>query len=94
MKALFLALFILIGINAEARDPSQVRAFRKLNPCPSTNLTSGACPGWVVDHMIPLCAGGPDHLSNMAWQERQQSYRKDKLERELCRRISRCTKWN
>lgn len=94
MKALVLFLFILVALNVEARDPSQVRAFRKLNPCPSTGLTTGACPGWVVDHMIPLCAGGPDHPSNMAWQERQQSYRKDKLERELCKRISQCQKWS
>lgn len=92
-----LALFVLVvGLlhtgDALARDGSQVRAFRKLHACPATGNHTGACPGWVVDHVIPLCAGGADHPDNMQWQERQASYRKDRDERALCRRIaaSRC----
>lgn len=41
-------------------------------------------PGYVVDHAIPLCAGGPDAIPNLRWQERQASYRKDIFERQLC----------
>lgn len=26
----------------------------------------GACPGWVVDHVVPLACGGVDHRDNMA----------------------------
>jgi hypothetical protein len=49
------------------RSATEVRAFRTENPCPATGRVRGACPGWQVDHPIPLCAGGPDHRSNMAW---------------------------
>jgi hypothetical protein len=26
-----------------------------------------ACPGYVVDHIMPLCAGGADDPANMMW---------------------------
>lgn len=79
-----LCALLLIATLAQARDPAQVRAFRKVNPCPSTGKTSGACQGWVVDHIIPLCWGGDDAPANMQWQEQKASYIKDKFEREAC----------
>lgn len=57
----------LAAATAAARDRSQVRAFRAEHPCPATGQTRGVCPGYHVDHVIPLCAGGPDHHSNMQW---------------------------
>jgi hypothetical protein len=75
----------ILALAALGRDASQVRAFRATHPCPSTNLTTGACPGYVVDHIMPLCIGGPDAPRNMQWQSRADSYRKDALEREVCR---------
>lgn len=83
LAALLWGLFIGV-LAAEARDPAQVRKFRADNPCPVTGKTTGPCPGWVVDHMYPLCAGGKDEPANMAWQERVASYVKDRIERELC----------
>lgn len=70
---------------AEARDPGQVRAFRRLNPCPATGQTDGACPGWVVDHIIPLAVYGPDRPDNMQWQRVEAAKAKDKLEYEAYR---------
>lgn len=49
------------------RSAAAVRAFRKANPCPATGQTTGACPGWQVDHRTPLCCGGPDAPENMRW---------------------------
>lgn len=49
------------------RSPSEVRAFKTDHPCPATNRTRGPCPGWQVDHVIPLCAGGVDKPENMQW---------------------------
>lgn len=45
--------------------------------------------GYVVDHVIPICAGGPDIVSNMQWQEARESYRKDTFERQLCAAMSK-----
>lgn len=84
MRVVLLCL-LLCSLSAEARDPAQVREFRRHNACPATGKTTGACPGWVVDHQLPLCLGGPDHPSNMAWQEYRASLEKDKTERRLCR---------
>lgn len=42
-------------------------AFKKLHPCPATQLTTGACYGWAIDHIIPLACGGCDSVSNMQW---------------------------
>lgn len=53
--------------SALPRDRAQVRAFRAQHPCPVTGATRGACPGWHVDHILPLCAGGADHPRNMQW---------------------------
>lgn len=41
-------------------------------------------PGYVIDHIVPLCAGGPDTIANLKWQLKKESYIKDKFERELC----------
>ena len=62
------------------RDPEQRRAFMHSHPCPSTGRTSGACPGYVVDHVTPLKRGGADAPSNMQWQTRQAANAKDKWE--------------
>lgn len=67
------------------RDPAVARAFQKTHPCPSTGKTTGRCPGYVKDHINPLCAGGADHPSNMQWQTVAQAKKKDRLEREQCK---------
>ena len=77
-------LFLFLASEAQARDPAQVRAFRKANPCPVTQKTAGACPGFVVDHIVPLCFDGADLPSNMQWQEVRASYKKDVFERQAC----------
>ena len=42
-------------------------AFRKLHPCPVNSDLYGACPGWSIDHVIPLVCGGCDSVYNMQW---------------------------
>jgi len=87
VKILLLLLLITIlacPASASARVARQVRAFRAAHPCPATGKPSGPCPGWVVDHVIPLCLGGADAPANMQWQERQESLQKDVLERRAC----------
>jgi hypothetical protein len=52
----------------------------KSHPCPSTGKTYGACPGYVVDHVVPLKRGGVDAPSNMQWQTREAAKAKDRTE--------------
>ena len=54
--------------------------FKHLQPCPFTGTTSGSCPGYVIDHIIPLKRGGRDAPSNMQWQTVEAAKAKDKIE--------------
>lgn len=49
-------------------------------------------PGWVVDHVIPLCACGPDTVENMQWQTGTDAAIKDVLERQQCAAIRKANK--
>jgi hypothetical protein len=40
------------------RSPVARRAFQASHPCPATGSSIGACPGYVVDHIVPLKRGG------------------------------------
>jgi hypothetical protein len=78
-----LVIVLIFPIAAEARIPRdrcEVHAFRLEHPCPSTGLTSGACPGYIVDHRVTLCVGGLDRRENMQWQTVEDAKAKDKWE--------------
>jgi hypothetical protein len=85
--ALVLVAVLLVSVTEAqtSRHRAPIAAFRKANPCPATGETDGACPGYVVDHKYPLCAGGADAPENMQWQEYRESLVKDRLEIALCR---------
>ncbi len=69
MRVVLAAAAVLAATSAESgpRSPAERAAYVRENPCPSTGLRRGACPGWQVDHVVPLCAGGPDERTNMQW---------------------------
>lgn len=49
------------------RSAAVMAEFKRLHPCPATGAPRGACPGYEVDHVQPLCAGGPDAVDNLQW---------------------------
>lgn len=49
------------------RRADVLTAFKKAHPCPVTKLSTGACPGWAIDHVIPLVCGGCDSVNNLQW---------------------------
>ena len=87
MKACAIALAALIVIAAERSGPA-AHQFRKANPCPSTGRIAGACPGWEVDHRIPLCAGGADRPENMQWLTKEKHAEKTREDVMACRKKS------
>lgn len=93
MKALLLLAFGLVLASsaysgAITRDRAQVRAFRAENPCPATGRTRGACPGYHVDHITPLCAGGADRPENMQWITREDHRFKTLVDVRECRKAA------
>ena len=76
--------YIDVAYAKHPRDSKVVREFKRENPCPSNGKKRGACPGWIVDHVIPICAGGADHPSNLQWQTRTDAKMKDREEKKQC----------
>lgn len=67
--------------DAKQKRSHQVTAeFQRLHPCPSTGKKTGACPGWVKDHITALCKGGADGVWNLQWQTVAGAKAKDKWE--------------
>jgi hypothetical protein len=83
------ALGVVLPVSVSAKQPrsaSVMREFQLTHPCPATGRTSGACPGYVKDHVQPLACGGPDAPSNMQWQTRADAKAKDRWETKGCAR--------
>jgi hypothetical protein len=62
------------------RSSTAKHDFQRSHPCPSTGKTTGACPGYVVDHVVPLKRGGGDSPGNMQWQTTADAKAKDERE--------------
>ena len=74
------------------RHRAPLVAFAKAHPCPATGKPVPSCEGYVIDHVVPLCAGGPDEPSNMQWQTHADSLVKDRAERRQCAALRRAAK--
>jgi hypothetical protein len=74
------------GTGTAPRSTAARHAFQAQQPCPSTAGRTGACPGYVVDHVEPLACGGIDAPENMQWQSVAEAKAKDRWERSDCDR--------
>lgn len=92
---LIASLLLGAGVYGASSVPGRDRsaaaraAFIRTHPCPATASSRGPCPGWVVDHIEPLCAGGADAPSNMQWQQLADAKAKDKDEVRKCAALKR-----
>lgn len=92
MRLALLLVLVLLASDADAKQRRSTAAkhrFVKEAPCPATGRASVHCPGYVIDHIEPLCAGGPDRASNMQWQTVSDAKAKDALERRQCAAMRR-----
>jgi hypothetical protein len=89
-----LALLAIAGIAACAapaptapkRAPEVRAEFMRAHPCPANGRTSGACPGFQVDHILAICAGGADSAANMQWLAVDLHKIKTRSDAAACRR--------
>lgn len=86
LPALILAALVAAPAAAESRSPTARAEFKRLHPCPATGSPRGACPGWVIDHVVPLACGGVDAPANMQWQTKADAAAKDREERRGCQK--------
>ncbi|AMO25480.1 HNH endonuclease [Ramlibacter tataouinensis] len=78
-------------VSATERSAAAVLAFKRANPCPSTGERRGACPGWQVDHVKPLCSGGEDTPANMQWLKVDDHRFKTLVDVRECRKMRKAT---
>jgi hypothetical protein len=74
------------------RKESTRVAFIRNTACPATGKHAFPCKGYIIDHIVPLCAGGKDAIENMQWQTTADSYKKDVLERKQCAALKKAVK--
>lgn len=101
LPALQLSILLSLCMQAEAksyRDPKIRAEFQRLNPCPNKEWQirpgtqggrRGACPGWQVDHIEPLCSGAKDELQNLQWLSVEQHRLKTLVDIQRCAIIRR-----
>lgn len=83
-----MAVAFLLAASAHAaqhRSKAVLRAFVNQQACPSTGLHRLPCPGWQMDHIVPLCAGGPDAVENLQWLTREAHKEKTRGDVRYCR---------
>lgn len=49
------------------RSRAVLRQFARVFPCPANLKPVPSCPGWAIDHVVSLAAGGCDSQSNLQW---------------------------
>jgi hypothetical protein len=92
--AIALAVCVILPISASAkehRSTSVKREFQLTHPCPATGLTSGPCPGYVKDHVLPLgCAVLILSLTDSGRRSAMQRQRINGRRRAACDQGSYC----
>jgi hypothetical protein len=67
LLALLLLLVPFVNASTQPRSHAAKLAFQREHPCPANGARRGRCPGYQIDHKIPLHCDGPDSPDNMQW---------------------------
>ena len=67
------------------RSKMVLRAFVNQQACPATGQHRLPCPGYHIDHIVALCAGGADSVDNLQWLARDVHKEKTKGDLKVCR---------
>lgn len=87
IRLLIIAILLLSSVsNAAQRSKAAIAEFKRLQPCPANGNRYGPCPGWQIDHIVPLKCAGPDMPSNMQWLTVEDHKTKTKREAKDCRK--------
>lgn len=68
------------------RSSEAIAQFKREHPCPANGNRYGPCPGWQIDHKIPLKCDGADHPVNMQWLTVEEHKKKTSREARWCRK--------
>lgn len=49
------------------RNTAMLDEFAKVFPCPETGEPVTSCPGWALDHVLPVALGFCDRQDNIQW---------------------------
>ena len=93
-SAAFVIATVAAATSVVAAPPSKERRtlrtltpraeFVQLNPCPANGRAVAACPGYIIEHAIPLCAGGRDTADNLVWRRASDARRREAVEQRYC----------
>ena len=67
-----------------ARSATAKRQFARMQACPATGKNRISCPGFEIDHIVPLKCGGADSPKNMQWLTKRAHKAKTRREASMC----------
>ena len=90
-SVVLLSLLLALPAAAERipRSAAEVLAFKRHNLRPATGQRRGACPGYAVDHVVPLGVGGQDLSENMQWIKNRDHRIKTLVDVRECQKLRR-----
>src|ERR1043166_3833407 len=90
MKRWLASLFFILSFQVAALLDLSAEIHRSSKARHDFMKQTGHPKGWkghIIDHVIPLCAGGADTPANLQWQTVDEAKKKDRIEKAQCARL-------
>src|SRR4051812_8863736 len=88
-SALILAAALIVGgglmgwallQSTQQPEPDARMMYMKRHPCPANGNTRGECPGYSINYIRPLCAGGSERTTNLQWLTATEAKKKERVD--------------